>query len=83
MEAANNTTFVGSPSAGADGEVTEFSLPGAITISFSTTDVRHGNGGKLQRVGLQVSESAPPSIHSVRVGTDEALQKAIESVSRE
>ena len=53
LEAANNTTFVGSLSAGVDGEVSEFTLPGGITYSFSTTDVRHGNSGKLQRVGLQ------------------------------
>jgi C-terminal processing protease CtpA/Prc len=82
MEAANNTTFVGSPSAGADGEVTEFPLPGGITITFSTTDVRHGNGGKLQRLGLQPAELVNTTVHSIRAGTDEALEKAIESISR-
>ncbi len=82
LEAANNTTFVGSFSAGADGEVTQFSLPGGITYSFSTTDVRHGNGGKLQRLGLQVQEVTAPTVHSIRTGTDEALEKAMESVSQ-
>lgn len=82
MEAANNTTFVGSPSAGADGEVTEFPLPGGIVISFSTTDVRHGNGGKLQRLGLQPAELVNTTVHSIRAGTDEALERAIESISR-
>jgi C-terminal processing protease CtpA/Prc len=81
LEAANNTTFVGSLSAGADAEVTEFPLPGGITVSFSTSDVRHGNGGKLQRVGLQPSESAPASVHAIRAGIDEAIEKAIESIS--
>lgn len=82
MEAANNTTFVGSLSAGADGEVTQFTLPGGITYSFSTTDVRHGNGGKLQRVGLQPSPTVAPTVHSIRTGTDETLEKAVESVSQ-
>ena len=82
MEAANNTLFVGSLSAGATGEVTDFSLPGNITVSFSTTDVRHGNGGKLQRVGIQVNELAPATVHAIRAKKDDALEKAIEAVSR-
>lgn len=81
LEAANNTTFVGSLSAGVDGEVTRFHLPGGITYSFSTTDVRHGNSGKLQRVGLQPSETVAPSLHAIRTGTDEVLQKAIDAVA--
>lgn len=81
LEAANNTTFVGSISAGVDGEVSHFQLPGGITYSFSTTDVRHGNSGKLQRVGLQPSEMVTTTVHSIRTGTDEALQKATEAVA--
>lgn len=83
LEAANNTTFVGSLSAGVDGEVTGFTLPGGITYTFSTTDVRHGNSGKLQRVGLQPSETVTPTVHSIRTGTDEALEKAIDSVAQD
>jgi C-terminal processing protease CtpA/Prc len=81
LEAANSTTFVGSLSAGVDGESAEFQLPGSITYSFSTTDVRHGNGGKLQRVGLQPSEMVSLTVHSIRTGVDETLEKAINSVA--
>ncbi len=78
FEAANKTAFVGSPSAGADGEVTSFVVPGGVTISFSSHDVRQVNGGKLQRLGLQPAVSVSPTIKGIRDGRDEVLEKALE-----
>ncbi|MGA8028346.1 MAG: S41 family peptidase [Bryobacteraceae bacterium] len=83
LEAANKTEFIGTPSAGADGDVTNFVIPGGITISFSGNDVRHANGGKLQRLGLQPAVSVSPTIKGIREGRDEVLEKAIENVSKE
>ena len=37
LEAANGTTFIGSPTMGANGDVTLFALPGSLTISFVGT----------------------------------------------
>lgn len=82
LEAANNTAFVGSASAGADAEIGSFVVPGGITITYSSNDVRHGNGGKLQRLGLQPAESVAPTVAGVRAGRDEVLERAIEYVSR-
>jgi len=81
LEAANNTAFVGSASAGADGEIGSFVAPGGITITFSSTDVRHGNAGKLQRLGLQPAESVSPTVAGIRTGRDEVLERAIEYVA--
>ncbi len=81
LEAANKTEFVGSASAGANGEVSSFVVPGGITIHFSAQDVRHGNGGQLQRLGLQPAVSVAPSIRGIRQGRDEVLDNAIEYVS--
>src|SRR5205823_1984857 len=53
FEAATNITYVGSPTAGANGDVTMLSLPGGIYVSFSGHDVRHSDGRQLQRIGLQ------------------------------
>ncbi|MGH9696926.1 MAG: hypothetical protein ACRD5Z_22465, partial [Bryobacteraceae bacterium] len=82
FEAANKTAFIGSPTAGADGEVTSFVVPGGVTISFSSHDVRQVNGGKLQRLGLQPAVSVSPTIKGVRDGRDEVLEKALEYLAK-
>ncbi len=81
-KSANNTQFIGTPSAGADGDVSNFVVPGGITISYSGQDVRHANGGKLQRLGLQPAVSIAPSINGIRAGHDEVLEKAIAYLSK-
>ncbi len=80
LEAANKTEFVGTPSAGAFSVYTKFAVPGGITISFSGQDVRHANGGKLQRLGLQPNVTVAPTLTGIRTGKDEVLEKALESV---
>jgi C-terminal processing protease CtpA/Prc len=81
LEVANKTELIGTPSAGADGELSNFTVPGGITISFTGNDIRHANGGKLQRLGLQPGISAAPTISGVRSGRDEVLNKAVEYFS--
>jgi C-terminal processing protease CtpA/Prc len=82
FEAANRTTLVGTPSAGADGDVTNFAVPGGIVISFSGLDVRGARGGQVQRLGLQPSIRAVPAIADIRAGRDEALNTAVEYLSQ-
>jgi len=79
--AANKTEFIGTPSAGADGDVTNFVVPGGITIYFSGRDVRYANGGKLQQLGLQPAVSVAPTIKGIRGGRDEVLERALEYVT--
>lgn len=80
LEAANRTEFVGSPTAGADSVLSRFSVPGGVTISFSGEDIRHANGGKLQRLGLQPSLTVDPTLKGIRTGKDEVVEKALEFV---
>lgn len=82
FEAANRTTLVGTTSAGADGDVTNFAVPGGIVISFSGLDVRGARGGQVQRLGLQPSIRAVPAIAGIRAGRDEALHTAVEYLSQ-
>ena len=79
LESVSKTDFVGSPTAGVAGERTDLALPGGILVAFSGQDVRHANGGPLQRLGIQPSTSAPPTLSGIREGRDEALEKALES----
>jgi C-terminal processing protease CtpA/Prc len=78
FEAANGTKFAGSRSAGADGDVTNITVPGGIVISFSGQAIRHADGRPLQRVGLIPDIEAKPTIAGIRAGRDEVLEKALE-----
>ena len=82
FEAANGTKFVGSPTSGANGDVTSFVVPGGISISFSGHDVRHADGRQLQRVGLRPDVSVKPTIAGIRAGRDEVLDAALRYLNR-
>ena len=82
FEAASKIEFTGSPSAGADSELATFALPGGVTVSYSARDIRHANGGKLQRLGLQPNEAAADTAKSIRDGKDVALETALAYVGR-
>jgi C-terminal processing protease CtpA/Prc len=77
LEAANGTKFVGSQTAGANGDVTNLSLPGGIFVSFTGQDVRHADGRQLQRSGLVPDVEAHPTVAGLRAGRDEVLERAV------
>lgn len=77
FEAANGTKFVGSPTMGANGDVTNFYIPGGILVRFSGHDVRHADGRQLQRVGLVPDVPVKPTIAGIRAGRDEVLERAL------
>jgi C-terminal processing protease CtpA/Prc len=77
FEAANGTPFVGSPTTGANGDVTVIALPGRVTMSFTGQAVRHADGRQLQRVGLVPHVLVRPTIAGVRAGRDEVLERAV------
>jgi C-terminal processing protease CtpA/Prc len=77
FEAANGTKLIGTPTAGANGDVTTFTLPGGISVSFTGHDVRHADGRQLQRVGLQPDVEAAPTRAGIRAGKDEVLERAV------
>ncbi len=78
LEAAAGATFIGSPTNGANGDVTTTILPGGITVNFTGHDVRHADGRQLQRVGIQPHVRVEPTIDGIRAGRDEVLAKAVE-----
>jgi C-terminal processing protease CtpA/Prc len=78
LEAANGTKFIGSPTAGANGDVTNFCVPGNIWITFTGQGIRHSDGRQLQRVGLMPDLEVRPTLAGIRAGKDEVLERAIE-----
>jgi hypothetical protein len=77
FEAANKTTTVGSPTMGANGDVTTVALVGGMYATFTGHDVRHADGRQLQRVGLQPNVVVRPTIAGIRAGRDEVLERAV------
>ncbi len=77
FEAANGTTFIGSQTAGANGDITDLSLPGGLHVRFSGHDVRHADGRQLQRTGLVPEIEVRPTIDGLRAGRDEVLERAV------
>lgn len=77
FEAANGTKFVGSRTAGTNGDVTNVALPGDILVWFTGLAVRHADGRPLQRVGLEPDIPARPTIRGIRAGRDEVLERAL------
>lgn len=78
LRAANGTKFIGSPTAGANGEITTFTIPGGIGIGFTGQSVKFSDGKQLQRIGLILDLEIKPSIRGIRENRDEVLEKAIE-----
>jgi hypothetical protein len=82
FEAANHTKFIGSPTQGANGDVTNLSLPAGIYVYFSGEGVWHADGRQLQRVGLQPDLEVHPTLTGIRASKDEVLDKAVEYLQR-
>ena len=80
LEQASGVRFVGSPTAGANGDVTRLVLPGGVTVGFTGHDVRHADGRQLQKVGLTSHVEITPTIAGIREGRDEVLERAIRLV---
>lgn len=78
FESATNVTFIGMPTAGANGDVTNVVLPGNLIANFSGHDVRHADGRQLQRLGIQPHIKVAPTIRGLLIeNRDEILEAAI------
>jgi len=78
LESVADVTFIGTPTNGANGDVTNTLLPGGISMTFTGHDVRHADDSQLQRVGIQPHIKVEPTIAGVRAGKDEFLARAVE-----
>jgi C-terminal processing protease CtpA/Prc len=77
FEAATDVTFIGTPTTGANGDVTFMVLPGNLPVTFTGHNVRHADGRQLQRVGIQPSVRVAPTVRGVAAGQDEVLDTAV------
>jgi C-terminal processing protease CtpA/Prc len=77
FEVATDVTFIGTPTTGANGDVTTMVLPGNLVVSFSGHDVRHADGRQLQRLGIQPHVKSAPTVRGIVEKRDEVLETAV------
>ena len=77
LREAHQTVFIGSPTAGANGNASNFFVPGGIWVVMSGDGIGNRDGTPLQRVGLKPDITVLPTIAGVRAGRDEVLERAV------
>lgn len=77
IKAGLNTIILGSSTAGADGDMSRFYLPGGLFTSISGIGIFYPDGKQTQRIGIIPDIFVEPTIHGIRNGMDELLDKAI------
>jgi len=83
FKAANGTKFIGSNTAGVNGDVTNITAPGGIFIVFTGVAIKHADGRQLQRIGLVPDIEVKPTIEGIQNGIDEVLERAIQYLQNE
>nr|WP_309697598.1 S41 family peptidase [Armatimonas sp.] len=73
---ACGATLVGSPTAGAVGDVTNIALTDGIVVRFSGQDVRFPDGTRVAGVGIQPQRLVRPTRKGIQAGRDEVLEAA-------
>ncbi|EPR66291.1 Peptidase, S41 family [Cyclobacterium qasimii M12-11B] len=81
FRAGDNTTVIGSTTAGADGNVSPLFLPGGLKTMISGIGVYYPNREETQRIGIVPDIEVKPSIEGIKAGRDELLERAIEIIS--
>jgi C-terminal processing protease CtpA/Prc len=71
-------TIIGQPTAGTNGNINPFALPGGYNISWTGMKVVKHDGSQHHGVGILPNVTVNKTIKGVREGRDEFLDKAIE-----
>jgi hypothetical protein len=74
---------IGSTTAGADGNISPFSLPGGLSSMISGIGVFYPGRQPTQRVGILPDIEVKPTIRGIRAGLDEVLDAAIAEIRRD
>ncbi len=81
LRTAPGAVVIGSTTAGADGNVSQFSLPGGISTMISGIGIYYPDGRETQRIGIVPDIVMTPTIKGIKEGKDELLDKALEIIN--
>ena len=77
----SGATLIGTPTAGASGNIADFIMPGKITAIFSSVGWFFPNVGEIQRKGVIPDIEVYPTMESIMEGKDEILEEAIRFIN--
>lgn len=77
-----NAMVIGSSTAGANGDISTFYLPGGIYTTISGNGIYYPDGRETQRIGIVPDIETKPTIKGIKEGRDEVLEKAIEIINQ-
>jgi hypothetical protein len=80
---APRATVIGSTTAGADGNISPFSLPGGINTAISGIGVYNPDGTDTQRIGIIPDIHITPTLEGIKQNKDELLEEAITLINNE
>ena len=80
FRAAQGAVVVGSTTAGADGNVSPFALPGGVRTMISGIGVFYPDKTPTQRIGIVPNVEVRPTIAGIRAGRDEVLEEALRQI---
>lgn len=72
--------IVGQPTAGTNGSINPFTLPGGYTVNWTGMRVLNHDGSRFHLIGIQPTVPVERSIQGVIEGRDQFLEKALEIV---
>lgn len=75
-------TIVGQPTAGANGNINAFVLPGQYQISFTGMKLTNLDGSQHHGIGILPDIYVHKTLQGVKEGRDEFLEKAIELINK-
>jgi C-terminal processing protease CtpA/Prc len=80
FRASPHAVVVGSTTAGADGNVSEFALPGGLRTMISGIGVFFPDKKPTQQIGIVPDKVVYPTIEGIRNGRDEVLEEGIRQI---
>lgn len=81
VEAYKLGEIIGTPTAGTNGNINPFVLPGDFTVYWTGMRVTKHDGSAHHGVGILPTIRAEPTIRGIWEGRDEVLEKALEVIS--
>ena len=80
FRAGSQSVVVGSTTAGADGNVSPFMLPGGLRTMISGIGVFYPDKRPTQRIGIVPDVEVRPTIAGIRAGRDEVLEEGVRQI---
>lgn len=74
---AKRATFVGSPTTGTNGNISEIALPGDGRMDFTAMKVTYSDGSRFQNIGITPDVLIYPTLKGISANKDEVFEKGV------